>query len=38
MSDFIQLISKDKKNYYIPKRVAYLSEYLKKEIESNLII
>ena len=37
MSDYIQLISKDKKNYYIPKRIAYLSEYLKKEIESNYI-
>jgi len=33
MTDYIQLISKDKKNYYLPKRIAYLSEYLKKEIE-----
>ena len=35
MSEYVQLISKEKKNYYIPKRIAYLSEYLKKEIESN---
>ena len=34
MTDYIQLISKDKKNYYIPKRIANLSEYMKKEIES----
>ena len=38
MTDYIQIISKDKKNYYLPKRIAYLSEYLKKEIESNLLI
>ena len=35
MNEYIQLISSDKKNYYIPKRIAYLSEYMKKEIESN---
>ena len=35
MNEYIQLISSDKKNYYIPKRIAYLSEYMKKEIKSN---
>ena len=35
MNEYIQLISSDKKNYYVPKRIAYLSEYMKKEIESN---
>ena len=35
MTEYVQLISKEKKNYYIPKRIAYLSEYLKKEKESN---
>ena len=35
MSDYVQLISKEKKNYYVPKKVAELSEYMKKEIESN---
>ena len=36
MTEYIQLISSDKKNYYVPKRIAYLSEYMKKEIESNI--
>ena len=36
MNEYVKLISSDKKNYYIPKRIAYLSEYMKKEIESNL--
>ena len=36
MTEYIQLISSDKKNYYVPKRIAYLSEYMKKEIESKI--
>ena len=35
MGDYIKLISCDKKNYYVPKNVAELSEYIRKEIESN---
>ena len=34
MDEYVKLISSDKKNYYIPKRIANLSEYMKKEIES----
>ena len=35
MGDYIKLISKEKKNIYIPKKVGELSEYIRKEIESN---
>ena len=35
MTEYIQLISSDKKNYFLPRRIACLSEYMKKEIESN---
>ena len=34
MDEYVKLTSSDKKNYYVPKRIAYLSEYMKKEIES----
>ena len=34
MDEYVKLISSDKKNYYIQKRIANLSEYMKKEIES----
>ena len=34
MDEYVKLISSDKKNYYILKRIANLSEYMKKEIES----
>ena len=34
MDEYVKLISSDKKNYYVPKRIANLSEYMKKEIES----
>ena len=34
MGDYIKLISKEKKNIYVPKKVAELSEYIRKEIES----
>jgi hypothetical protein len=34
MTDYAKLISSDLKNIYLPKNVAELSEYLRKEIES----
>ena len=37
MGEYIQLISQDKKNIYLPKKVAELSEYMRKEIESNAL-
>jgi hypothetical protein len=37
MGEYIQLISQDKKNIYLPKKVAELSEYMRKEIESNTL-
>ena len=37
MGEYIQLVSQDKKNIYLPKKVAELSEYMRKEIESNTL-
>jgi len=35
MTYHVQFMGEGKKNYYLPKRIKYLYEYLKKEIKNN---